>query len=284
MKKLFFLFAVSAMFAACSSDDQTEIVNGGGQGTVDPTETYVSANTVEFTNGSEISVGGLDENGDELTRAGGNVNFTIDLTKYEEVKGGNSILQDNGEYVLKADDFAIRVDGDYVEGIEPVDNKVEYEAIKIVENNLKVSVKKLNKLDFSEAKDYTFEVYLWIENKKLLDDGTGGYGELFDDSDKIDWVGTDFFTNHEAGEDISETIWEAYGEDGSKFFNTTEGGYLVRYNVYRGISGKPSGEYGLGDTPYIKVSIHVEKQDQTTVGEKPNQATYVDLPYTPKAE
>ena len=277
MKKLFFLFAVSAMFAACSSDDQADLQ--GGNPVTDPTEATVPAATVEFTNGSEISVGGLDENGDELTRAGGNVNFTIDLNKYEDVKGGNSILRDKGDYVLKADDFAIRVDGDYVEGIEPVNNKVEYDAIKIVENNLKVSVKKLQKLDFSKAKDYTFEVYLWIENKKVLDDGTGGYGELFDDNDKINWVGTDFFDNKEAGEDISETIWEAYGEDGSKFFNTTEGGYLVRYNVYRGISGKPSGEYGLGDTPYIKVSIHVEKQDQTTVGEKKNDCTWVRIPY-----
>ena len=283
MKKLFFLFAASALLVACSSDDQSDVVQGDNPVT-EPTEATVPAATVEFTNGSEISVGGLDENGDELTRAGGNVNFTIDLNKYEDVKGGNSILRDKGDYVLKADDFAIRVDGDYVEGIEPVNNKVEYDAIKIVENNLKVSVKKLQKLDFSKAKDYTFEVYLWIENKKVLDDGTGGYGELFDDNDKINWVGTDFFENKEAGEDISETIWEAYGEDGSKFFNTTEGGYLVRYNVYRGISGKPSGEYGLGDTPYIKVSIHVEKQDQTTVGEKKNDCTYVRLPYTPKAE
>lgn len=283
MKKLFFLFAASALLVACSSDDQSDVVQGDNPVT-EPTEATVPAATVEFTNGSEISVGGLDENGDELTRAGGNVNFTIDLNKYEDVKGGNSILRDKGDYVLKADDFAIRVDGDYVEGIEPVNNKVEYDAIKIVENNLKVSVKKLQKLDFSKAKDYTFEVYLWIENKKVLDDGTGGYGELFDDNDKINWVGTDFFDNKEAGEDISETIWEAYGEDGSKFFNTTEGGYLVRYNVYRGISGKPSGEYGLGDTPYIKVSIHVEKQDQTTVGEKKNDCTYVRLPYTPKAE
>ena len=278
MKKLFFLFAASALLVACSSDDQSDVVQGDNPVT-EPTEATVPAATVEFTNGSEISVGGLDENGDELTRAGGNVNFTIDLNKYEDVKGGNSILRDKGDYVLKADDFAIRVDGDYVEGIEPVNNKVEYDAIKIVENNLKVSVKKLQKLDFSKAKDYTFEVYLWIENKKVLDDGTGGYGELFDDNDKINWVGTDFFENKEAGEDISETIWEAYGEDGSKFFNTTEGGYLVRYNVYRGISGKPSGEYGLGDTPYIKVSIHVEKQDQTTVGEKKNQATWVHIPY-----
>lgn len=278
MKKLFFLFAASALLVACSSDDQSDVVQGDNPVT-EPTEATVPAATVEFTNGSEISVGGLDENGDELTRAGGNVNFTIDLNKYEDVKGGNSILRDKGDYVLKADDFAIRVDGDYVEGIEPVNNKVEYDAIKIVENNLKVSVKKLQKLDFSKAKDYTFEVYLWIENKKVLDDGTGGYGELFDDNDKINWVGTDFFDNKEAGEDISETIWEAYGEDGSKFFNTTEGGYLVRYNVYRGISGKPSGEYGLGDTPYIKVSIHVEKQDQTTVGEKKNDCTWVRIPY-----
>ena len=36
-------------------------------------------------------------------------------------------------------------------------------------------------------------------------------------------------------------------------------GYVVRYNVYRGLSGHIDKSTGLGDTPYIKVSIHVMK-------------------------
>ena len=81
MKKLFFLFAVSAMFAACSSDDQTEIVNGGGT-TTNPTEQTVSVATVDYENGVQIAIGALDSQDEAQTRAtDGAVNFVINLYK-----------------------------------------------------------------------------------------------------------------------------------------------------------------------------------------------------------
>ena len=83
MKKLFFLFAVSAMFAACSSDDQTEIVNGGGT-TTNPTEQTVSVATVDYENGVQIAIGALDSQDEAQTRAtDGAVNFVINLDKVD---------------------------------------------------------------------------------------------------------------------------------------------------------------------------------------------------------
>lgn len=296
MKKLFFLFAAAALLTACSSDELSETTGGGGTTTNPDTEQYVSSNTVEFTNGTAISVGALDENG-VPTRAEESVNFTIDLNKLE-----NDVLKGLSDYVLKTDDFAIRVNGDYLEGVEPVEgeNKVENSSILVSENDLSISVSDLQNLEFTkEINDYTFEVYLWIENKKLLNDGTGGYGELFTDSIKMVWINNVWpvVDDKAPGYDLSFDIWRAYADNtkftdfvpgnsadiianyadynGRDFFNTSEGGLLVRYNVYRGLQGKN------GDTPYIKVSIHVEQQDQTTVGNKGNQATWVSIPYTP---
>lgn len=288
MKKLFFLFAVSAMFAACSSDDQTEIVNGGGT-TTNPTEQTVSVATVDYENGVQIAIGALDSQDEAQTRAtDGAVNFVINLDKVD------NILRNFGEYKLKADDFAIRLDGVYDETVEPVNNKVNKYSVEMVEESLKVAVKHLENLDFSNVDDYTFEFYLWIENKKLdTENGTGGYVELFKWDDKCNWVGPSFWETGEQGLDISKALWEANGFDGANFFEDggQHCGLLVRYNVYRGLQGRPTneaGEYdkenGLGDTPYIKVSVHVEKKDQTTPNSIKNECTWVRLPYTPKAE
>lgn len=281
MKKLFFLFAASALLVACSSDDQVDSL-GGGTTTVDPAGETVSVATVDYENGVQIAVGGLDGG---VTRAAdaaepnGSVNFVIDLTK------ANSVLESFGEYKLKADDFAVRRDGVYDGTIVPTDNKYQYWTIEMVEENLKVAVKNLEKLTFKDCKDYTFEFYLWIENKKLLNDGTGGYGELFTDDDKSWWITREIGNwpvaeGEETGMDISEEIWSANGGDGKNFFEdyeeATPAGLLVRYNVYRGLSGLD------GDTPYIKVSVHVEKKDQTTDQSKENECTWVHIPYEAK--
>lgn len=276
MKKLFFLFAVSAMFAACSSDDQTEIVNGGGT-TTDPTEEYSSSVDIELENGTALSVSAVDK--ETPTRAAAAENETCDFViNLNKVKF--DVMNELGDYKLKVDDFAIRIDGEYTNIAVDNNNVQKWNVNVLSEQDLTVAVKNLGVLDFTKAKDYTYEVYLWIENKTLLDDGTGGYGELFTDEMKGNWIQSTWpvAEGEETGLDLSKAIWLAYGEKPEDFFTTMEGGYLVRYNVYRGLSGLD------GDTPYIKVSIHVEKQDQTTVGEKKNDCTYVRLPYTPKAE
>ena len=276
MKKLFFLFAVSAMFAACSSDDQTEIVNGGGT-TTDPTEEYSSSVDIELENGTALSVSAVDK--ETPTRAAAAENETCDFViNLNKVK--YDVMNELGDYKLKVDDFAIRIDGEYTNIAVDNNNVQKWNVNVLSEQDLTVAVKNLGVLDFTKAKDYTYEVYLWIENKTLLDDGTGGYGELFTDEMKGNWIQSTWpvAEGEETGLDLSKAIWLAYGEKPEDFFTTMEGGYLVRYNVYRGLSGLD------GDTPYIKVSVHVEKQDQTTVGEKKNDCTYVRLPYTPKAE
>lgn len=270
MKKLFFLFAASALLVACSSDDQ------GGNPVTEPTEDVTSAATIEFENGTALSVSAEDKDA-PTTRAAEaepeTCDFVINLNKLK-----SDVMNELGDYKLKVDDFAIRIDGEYT-NIEVKDNNVKKWDVNVLsEQDLKVAVKNLGVLDFTKAKDYTYEVYLWIENKTLLDDGTGGYGELFTDEMKGNWIQKAWpvAEGEETGLDLSKAIWLAYGEKPEEFFTTMEGGYLVRYNVYRGLSGLD------GDTPYIKVSIHVEKQDQTTVGEKKNDCIWVRIPYEAK--
>lgn len=288
MKKLFFLFAAAALLASCSSDGLDDVVGGGTDVPSNPATEYVSSSTVEFTNGTSVSVGALDDGTQTRADESSAVKFVIDLNK---IDGVEDVLRRFSDYKLKADDFIIRRDGEYVPDIKPTDNKYQYYTIEMVEENLKVAVKNLEKLTFADCNDYTFEFYLWIENKKLKDDGTGAFGELFTYSDKVLWVGTDFFDEKsdgfgEAGEDLSYGIWTANGSNGDNFFENNNGGeqcgLLVRYNVYRGLSGRPvneDGEYdeenGLGDTPYIKVSVHVEKKPQTTEASKKNECTWV---------
>lgn len=278
MKKVFFLCAAAALFAACSSDD-AGVIENVDPGVTPPAEAiYAASGSVEFTNGVTMLVGALDENEEAITRSveGESVEFCIDLTKLE-----NDVLRGFDDYKLKADDFAIRVDGEYMENIVANNNKVETLNIQLIEQGLKVAVKDLQKLNFNKADNYTFEVYLWIENKKLLDDGTGAYGELFTDADKKDWIYSQSWPvaeGEETGVDLSEKIWIANGSDGSAFFteDSPAAGLLVKYNVYRGLQGRN------GDTPYIKVSIHVEKPEQTTVGAGENQATWIHIPYVAK--
>lgn len=286
MKKLFFLFAAAALLTACSSDELSETTGGGGTPTNPDTEQLASVATVDYENGVQIAIGALDENSETATRVEennnpeGHVNFVVDLSKF------NDVLEEFGNYKLKADDFAIRLDGEY-QNIVPVNNKAGFWELQMEEMDLMCAVKNLETLAFDIYDDVTFEFYLWIENKKLLNDGSGSYGELFDDDDKSWWISETtgnwpVAEGEETGMDISKAIWDktTCGQSdcrGEEFFEkgAQDAGLLVRYNVYRGLQGKN------GDTPYIKVSIHVEQQDQTTVGNKGNQATWVSIPYTP---
>lgn len=295
MKKLFFLFAAAALLTACSSDELSETTGGGGTTTNPDTEQIVSSSTVELNNGIEIAVGALDNATATRTaeEATGAVNFVIDLS---DIEGIEDVLNGFGDYKLKADDFIVRRDGEYAEDIKPENNKYQYATIEMVEENLKVAVKNLEKLQFEasedKCEDYTFEFYLWIENKELKNDGSGTYGELFKWADKCNWIGGWPKDNGETGMDLSQYIWNTNAGNSDAFFQDhetmTQCGLLVRYNVYRGLSGRPvneNGEFdkenGLGDTPYIKVSVHVEKKDQTTPNSIKNECTWVSIPYTP---
>ena len=290
MKKLFFLFAAAALLASCSSDELNEMTSGGGAGVPTPDDTeYVSSVNVEFTNGVSVEIGDLDG---DATRAGeesvGNhVNFCIDLNKLGDKNV--DVLKGFGEYKLKADDFVIRHDGVYSTDIRPTG--YECETIQMVEEDLKVAVKNLDALSFESYNDCTFEFYLWIENKKLLGDGTGAYGELFTWEDKLAWIGKNGYSiDDEPGVDLSAAYWKANDCSGDNFFENNNNpsevkqcGLLVRYNIYRGLSGRPvdangyfDKDYGLGDTPYIKVSVHVEKKPGTTPASKNNECTYVN--------
>lgn len=270
MKKLFYLCAAAALFAACSSDEIGEV-----QSVPQPTEPvageYASAGSVEFTNGVTMAVGALDESGVAVrAEEEADVEFCITLP--------TTVLRDFGEYKLLADDFAIRVDGEYVENLKIKDNSTTKFGVTLTEQDLKVAVKNLEKLNFNKVNDYTFETYLWIENKKLLNDGSGSYGELFTDTDKSNWIGGKGWPvaeDEETGVDLSESIYKGYNESSAGFTaDSPAKGLLVKYNVYRGLQGRD------GNTPYVKVSIHVEKPEPTTVGdaEGENECTYVNIP------
>lgn len=132
------------------------------------------------------------------------------------------------EWFLKADDFAIRVDGVYQEVIQVKDGVTALTNIKLTEEDLKVAVKGVENLEAET--DYTYETWLWIDEDTWLN--------TFTESDRAAWVSGDG-----NGTDITDLC-------------KIEGpmGYTVRKNVYKGLSGH-------ADTPYIKVSIHITKDE-----------------------
>ena len=175
------------------------------------------------------------------------------------------------EYSLKADDFAIRVNGDYIEDIDVNGNTASLIDIKITEHGLEIVVSGLVvNPEILEGNDYTYEVWLWVDNRKLdTENGTGKYVPLFDTEGYCNWIGKDVSgipfdydsPAYEPGVDITESL---------KGKVKSPAGYVVRYNVYRGLSGHIDKSTGLGDTPYIKVSVSVQKdpdaRENTNVG------------------
>lgn len=133
------------------------------------------------------------------------------------------------EWFLKADDFAIRVDGQYQDVIQVKDGVTALNDIRLTEEDLRVAVKGVSNLEVD--KDYTYEVWLWIDENTWL--------ETFTEADRTAWVSGDG-----AGTDITEACTIV----GPK-------GYTLRKNVYKGLSGH-------ADTPYIKVSIHITKDKE----------------------
>lgn len=170
------------------------------------------------------------------------------------------------DFTLLADDFAIRVNGDYLDIV--VDgNTATLDNIKILHgDDMVIKVTGLDETNILEGNDYTYECYIWIDNTSPLNDGTGGYGPLFDDELKQEWANPEW----DSYDDPNKDNYDYYGVDVTSRITGVESpaGYAVRYNVYRGISGRletdGNGNYvegALGDTPYIKVSIHVQRDD-----------------------
>lgn len=209
-------------------------------------------NVAEIGSATECSPGftvpedpGTDPEEPETPATGGDIDLGIDL----------GITED---YTLKADDFAIRINGEYIEdGFHVEGNTATLGNIKITEDDLHVTVSGLSYDNILDGNDYTYEVWLWINNSKLLQDGTGGYGPLFDTDAYLRWIGKEGASlpldyqspEYEPGVDITKDYVTV----------TSPAGYTVRYNVYRGLSGHINTATGLGDTPYVKVSIHVQK-------------------------
>lgn len=282
-KQLLLLFAASALFAACSSDDMPagNETNNGQEPTTEVDE-YATSYGVTTEEGVGMVVGVLDQADTRATTESGvHFDLTIDLK--------HALSQQ--DYFLKADDFAIRKNGDYIATTDlgPL-GKAEIKVTASKDEYLKVRVENLDQLVYSadEVRDYTFEVYMWIENKTLLDDGTGSYGELFTDAIKKQWIGLEaddeVYEGMETGVDMTEWIDNSQGNDGVGLLdgdnNTVTKGYAIRYNVYRGLSGHGTdgkGNFELGDTPYIKVSIHVNRLDDDAKVE----ITPIYLPYDP---
>ena len=172
----------------------------------------------------------------------------------------------NEDYILKADDFAIRVNGEYMDDIKiEGDNSAKLDGVKIVNDALTIIINGLvDNPAIIEGNDYTYECWIWVENKSLLNDGTGGYGPLFDYAMYEDWA------NPEGDPDAEDP----YGYDMTKRISESgkvksPAGFVVRYNVYRGLAGRMDAD-GHGDTPYIKVSVSVQKdpdaRENTNVG------------------
>lgn len=285
-KQILFLFAASALFAACSSDDMPN-GNTPGDGEQTTVETDLPSS---FTVTNEKGVGMRFSSGEEAnTRANENVSFKMRL-------GLDPIMyeQFDENYVLKADDFAIRINGDYVKFNEEdvSDNSAksgEFSISRTMNGDYTLTFEALG-LDVvpdvtqapTHINNITYEAYIWIQNKDTLNDGTGGYGERFSYEDKLAWIGQagqtiDYQTDR--GKDITNQCVVAPSKDETfgLIGNDSGYGYAVRYNAYRGFSGRPinaEGDFdtntGIGDTPYIKISIAVdqvgENEESTVVG------------------
>lgn len=279
-KHLLALFAASTLFAACSSDEMPNNPqeNNGDKGqTTVIDENLPSSVAMTTEEGVGMSVGALDEAAD--TKASGNEVY-FDIQPYTD----NILAQFEG-YIMKADDFAIRVNGDPLH-VTPIkgENGVTKQKFKITrDQELKVRVEGLESLTYNPNYDdvYSFECWLWVENKKQKQKEENGvlldeYEELFSFEDKLNWIGGEENLEN-SGVDV--TLKAIIGLHDKSVTEPEEGqpefGYKVSYNVYRGISGRAvneDGEFdkdGLGDTPYIKVSVNVIRladDEKTEVG------------------
>lgn len=126
------------------------------------------------------------------------------------------------EWIAKADDFAIRIDGQYQDAVIPENNVVELNGIEVSEEGLVITLSGLENQE--EDKEYTYELWLWV---------TEDSWNNFTEEQKKSWIEKGHFEG-ECKIEVPDS------------FN-------VITDVFAGVSGHE-------DAPYIKVSIHVKKK------------------------
>lgn len=277
-KQILFLFAAASLFAACSSDDVP--TNGNNPASDDEnmapavTATSTSVTTEE---GFGMTVGAI-ANTQAATKADSEAdNFTLSLP--DDILGAWEC------YIAEADDFYITKTVDHVKDVVKSSDEglsTSFGKIKVTDNDdLSVTIDGINVIEAyvpgERSVEYSFEVYIWIRNS-VVDIHTGPdgvydiYGDGLSYTQKLAWIGLNAGAtvdeDTERGMDFTADITK----DDCKLEKNVVSGiapympyrYIIRYNVYRGLQGTQFGEdgeqddiAGLGNTPYVKVSIQV---------------------------
>lgn len=285
-KQILFLFAASALFAACSSD---ELPGNNGDNTGNGDENMAPAVTATSTSVTTEEGFGMTVGATAGTKAATKADsesdsFTLNLP--------DDIIGDWEGYIAEADDFNITLTEDNKKIVLKATNDGQSTSlgkIKVTRgNDLSVTIDGLHQLKaYSPGKvsrEYTFEVYIWINNQ-VVDIHTGAdgvwdiYGDGFTYNEKLSWIGlsegTTVNEKTERGKDFTDQITSNDYTLTKKVIGDFNGNqnyrYIIRYNVYRGLQGtqydaegKEDTVTGLGNTPYIKVSIHVNRLDYPT--------------------
>lgn len=284
-KQILFLFAASALFAACSSDEMPGDNNqaGGDDNSQIVVEDLPSSVAVSTENGFGMTVGA--SSGTKAATRANEENDYFTLTLPEGIFG------EWEGYIAEADDFYITktVNGNkevvMVTNEEGV-NSSSYGKIKVTRgDDLVVTVDNINATNMfgiEQPIEYTFEVYIWIKNQiEKTYSGADGVFDItvdnFSYTQKLEWIGlTEDATvtkDTERGMDFTDQVTEyelvknATGKIITDEFYGKNFHYNIRFNVYRGLQGNPTladgvtvnEEQGLGNTPYIKVSIHTAR-------------------------
>lgn len=280
-KQILFLFAAASLFAACSSDDVP--TNGNNPASDDEnmapavTATSTSVTTEE---GFGMTVGAI-ANTQTATKADSEAdNFTLILP--------DDILGAWACYIAEADDFYITKTVNHVKDVVKSSDEglsTSYGKIKVTDNDdLSVTIDGINVIEAykpgERSVEYSFEVYIWIRNS-VVDIHTGPdgvydiYGDGLSYTQKLAWIGLNAGAtvdeDTERGMDFTADITKDDCKLEKKVVSSIQGPgygkpyrYIIRYNVYRGLQGTQFGEdgeqddiAGLGNTPYVKVSIQV---------------------------
>ena len=273
-KQILFLFAASALFAACSSDEIPGNNNQGGddngQTVVEEvTNTSVSVTTEEGYGMTVAATNGIDAE----TRAS-------DDSDYFRLELPDDILGEWEGYVAKADDFYIYMHKDGEKKLMKTSNEgqeTNWAKFTVKRNeDLTLTITGINATDAYATGmpvEYTFETYIWIENVKGQTTGDVNgieteYFERFTYPQKLSWIGLDadatITEKTERGIDLTtESGPYKLAQNVTSALTGKKFQYIIRYNVYRGLQGTPTDENGetdektgLGNTPDIKVSIH----------------------------
>lgn len=285
-KQILFLFAASALFAACSSD---ELPGNNGDNTGNGDENMAPAVTATSTSVTTEEGFGMTVGATAGTKAATKADsesdsFTLNLP--------DDIIGDWEGYIAEADDFNITLTENNKKEVLKATNdgqSTSYGKIKVTRgNDLSVTIDGLHQLKAYNpgevSREYTFEVYIWINNQ-VVDIHTGAdgvwdiYGDGFTYNEKLSWIGlsegTTVNEKTERGKDFTDQITSNDYTLTKKVIGDFNGNqnyrYIIRYNVYRGLQGTQYDEEGkedtvtgLGNTPYIKVSIHVNRLNYLT--------------------